>query len=48
MHRFATKYAKIAKTGHNMRTFRILFAEKYIDLKQNYTAAGGGGGFGGD
>ena len=44
MHRFATKYAKIAKTGHNMRTFRILFAEKYIDLKQNYTAAGGGDG----
>ena len=44
VHRFATKYAKIAQTGHNMRTFRILFAEKYIDLKQNYTAAGGGDG----
>ena len=44
VHRFATKYAKIAQTGHNRRTFRILYAEKYIDLKQNYTAAGGGDG----
>ena len=44
MPRFSTKYPQIAQTGHNMPTFCILNAEKYIDLKQNYTAAGGGDG----